>query len=102
MKHRRDILKVLGLGSAVALVNSEAIAAPEAQYPTLDVPNLVIPSRETQERVAEALENLAREIRAGTVGVSILQIESAIKPDTWLSHKVTVEVELLKDAEPGA
>jgi hypothetical protein len=100
MKHRRDILKVLGLGSVVGLVNAEAIASDNgcAQYPDMVVPNLVQPSKETQERVANALESLAKEIRAGNVGVQEMQIASSITPDTWMHHKVTIDVEILKDA----
>lgn len=101
MNNRRDILRVLGLGSAstALLASSEAIAG-QTQYPEMAVPNLIQPSPEVQERVAQALDNLAQAIRDGTVGVSGMQIQSAISPDTWLSHKITVEVEIVKDSDP--
>jgi hypothetical protein len=99
MKDRRDILRVLGLGSAVALINGEAIASDEgkAQYPELATPNLMTYHKANAERVANALESLAKEIRAGNVAPTRMDIKSSVTPDTWMSHQVVIDVEILKD-----
>jgi len=95
---RRNILKVLGFtGLATGgLISTEAIAEPTSFQ---DVPNLMIRGLETQHRIADALESLAKHIRSGGASAVGLKIESEVKPDTWLSHRVIVDVELLKDGE---
>lgn len=95
--NRRNILATLGLGSVAGLINTEALA--DTEITSDGCPGLVRCSVEHQNRIADSLENLAKEIRAGRVNAVTLKATSVMERDTWLSHDVTVKVEIINDQQ---
>ena len=91
---KRDILKLLGVG-AIGAVSTEALAT---QHPLGGVTSVSIAhaNDQTQRRVAESLERLARAIRNGDASVKTMAVTSTLQPDDFLDHEVRVVVELLK------
>jgi hypothetical protein len=96
---RRSILTVLGLGAA-GLVSGEAIASDENMHPA---PPILRTGRDIQMNVATALENMAREIRAGNLAALEMDISTQLRPGDghWLEHDIRIRVELI-DEKPAA
>jgi hypothetical protein len=96
MNQRRNILKLLGVAGVGALVNTEATATTDT--PEAAVPNLAQVGMQRQLAIASSLENMAKAIREGTLAATSLDVHSSLKPEAeWMSHTVTVNVEILKD-----
>jgi hypothetical protein len=91
---KRDILKLLGVG-AIGAVSTEALAT---HYPVGMKSSVAIahPTEQTQLRVAESLERLARAIRNGDACAKRMDVTSTMQTDEFLEHEVRVVVELLK------
>lgn len=91
---KRDMLKLLGIG-AVGAISTETLATTlpigDGKAVALAEANL-----ETQSRVAESLERLARAIRNGDAAVKKMDVISTFQTDTFLDHEIRVVVELLK------
>jgi hypothetical protein len=94
MTTRRDILAVLGLAAA----GSAAVAAEDVADPPFkgwpQAPGLATPGPEFQERVARTLERLAAALRRGEVGACGMNVSSAVTPNEWLEHVLTIRLEL--------
>jgi hypothetical protein len=95
--NRRDLLALMGLASADFLVNTEAMATPVVNADAAEgFPNMATRGLETQIRIAEALERLAKGIRDGAVAAIELKTVSSVSVDDWLAHDVTVRIEMLR------
>jgi hypothetical protein len=86
---RRDLLAIMGLAPAAALINTEAVA-PQYPYRTEGVIN----------RVADSLVKLADAIRSGDVDIVNLVVTSEISPDTFLDHELRLRVSVKDKPEP--
>jgi hypothetical protein len=93
--NRRNILTVLG----VAAVGTPALASELIDTKVSDdalpqIPGLALPSEETQKRFAEALEHAAAAVRSGEMTCLAMGIDSQVKLNEWMQHKVTFTFEL--------
>jgi len=93
--NRRNVLEVLGIGGALG-VSTEAVGKVVSPFKD-NRATFAYGERsvETQERIAAALEKLAREIRANKVDAKELTVNSSLKFDEWLEHTVTVRLEII-------
>jgi hypothetical protein len=91
--NRRNILTVLG----VAAVGTPALASEQIDSDVHDVPHIpgvATPSPETQERFAQAMENAAAAVRSGEMTCLAMGVDSQVKLNEWMQHKVTFTFEL--------
>jgi hypothetical protein len=104
-KDRRDILTSLGIIVAGAgVVSTEALAKAsefggedwKKKYPT--IPLMAEKGPKLQSAIADALEAMAKSIRNRELIAGTMAVHSELKDD-WLSHTVTVNVEMPRDAE---
>lgn len=100
---RRDILKHLGIiVAATGVVSTEAIAlttdnfANDGGFP--DVPLFPQKGSEMQSNIADALEAMVHSIRNRELIAVELDVNSKLG-DEFMSHSVTVRVEMPRDAE---
>lgn len=93
--NRRDILGVLGLSAAA--VSTEALAFDEdvnGKGMPIGVPAYTKRGYDTIDKIATALENLAKSIRNREAIPTKLVTNSKMEGDEFLQHDVTVTVEL--------
>lgn len=97
MSTRRNLLAMMGAAPvSLALANTEAVAETMAMGGDAEVgPAMARRSLEMQLRMADAMEGLAREIRAGTIAVTHMNTNSEINVDHWLKHHVSFDIEVL-------
>ena len=94
--NRRNILAVLG----VAAVSTPALAAEHIESHELiknappSVPGVALASPETQERFARALASAAAAVQRGEMTCLQMDINSTVKINEWMEHKVTFTFEL--------
>jgi hypothetical protein len=94
MANRRNILTIIGLaGASTAAVAAEQFDSLSLE-PSRVLPGLMRRSRETQERIASALENMARAIRNGELAGIRIEVNSVASFDEWMTHEVRVQCEL--------
>lgn len=89
---RRNILTILGLAS----LGSAAIASDDIVQTDMDGgggPGYRL-AKYNPERMATALENLAKEIRATDVHIARFHIGSEAVDDDWLKQTLTIDVEV--------
>jgi hypothetical protein len=92
---KRDILKLLGIG-AVGAISTETLATQIPLGYDAGSIGLAESNQQTQLRIAESLERLARAIRNGDAGVKKMDVTSTLQLDSFLEHEIRVVVELLK------
>jgi hypothetical protein len=92
--NRRNILTVLGVAAVgTPALASERIATDLGETPPT-VPGIAMRSLETQIRFAEALEHAAAAVRRGELTCLAMDINSEVKLNEWMYHKVTFIFEL--------
>jgi hypothetical protein len=93
---RRTVLGVLGLTSAGAVaLDGTAIANQDVMSDKVDgLPGMALRSPETQERYAQALEALAKNIRSRKVACVSLKTSCNVNFDEWVQHEVTFKLEI--------
>lgn len=97
MTNRRDILSMLGLSAGAVALSTDALAVHQDMFPA---PPLTATGmgdnagRKQQENFANALEALAKNVRAGAVNVAGLCVSSELKVDEWVEHNIKLTVEI--------
>jgi hypothetical protein len=93
--NRRNVLTILGLAGAVtpALAIESVDTLNDAAAPRT-VPGLMMRSPETQNRIADALEEMAKAVRSAELIAMELKVESTAKFDNWMEHEIRIKFEL--------
>lgn len=94
-KSRRNILALMGISASAALVNTETLGV-DMNFPQPGGPTLAEGSLGMQNRIADALERVAKGIRTGEIAATGLNVQSKVELNNWLSHDIHVNVEMLK------
>jgi hypothetical protein len=94
MQSRRNILTILGLaGVSSSTMNVERLDTLGADIPR-GVPGLMQSSKDAQEKIAKALENMAAAIRSGEMMADKVEVLSTADINNWIHHEVRVHCEV--------
>lgn len=90
--NRRDLMTILGLGAAAAVMTPERVDA----GPLNDVkgaPSLGIVS---QAKFAKALRGLADAVEKGEVNIYRFQTTATMEPDNWVEQDLHIKLEVVE------
>ena len=94
--NRRNILSILGLATVSSSTMSVESLDTLQEHDVRSVPGLMqsMNRREVNERIAVALENMAKAIRSGEMFADKIEVISTATVDDWMRHEVRVHCEV--------